>query len=210
MEGIGPASRLKLSFGVFFFDYDLDGRLDLFQANGHVENEIHSVQASQHYHQEPQLFWNCLDCSTTFLPVDITRAGDLNQPLVGRGASYADVDGDGDLDIVVTQVGAAPVLYRNDQALGRHWLRIWLDGRSPNRNAIGAQVQLTAGTVTQRRQVMPTRSYLSQVELPLTFGLGETATVDRLLIRWPDGTVQELTALPADRLMRIQQPEPPA
>jgi len=209
VDGIGPASRLKLSFGLFFFDYDLDGRLDLFQANGHVENEIQSVQASQQYRQEPQLFWNCgPDCPATFVPVDNAGAGGLRQTLVGRGASYADIDGDGDLDIIITQVAGAPLLLRNDQALGHHWLRVRLKGRAPNLAAIGARLELTAGGVTQRRQVMPTRSYLSQAELPVTFGLGTGDRAERLDIRWPDGTVQTIADPPVNQVLAVEQPAP--
>ncbi|MDJ0863418.1 MAG: CRTAC1 family protein [Gammaproteobacteria bacterium] len=206
VDGIGPASRLKLSFAVFFFDYDLDGRLDLFQANGHVENEINAVQASQHYRQPPQLFWNCGDqCPATFVPVDEAAAGDLAQPLAGRGAAYADLDGDGDLDLVITQVGDAPVVLRNDQALGHHWLRIRLKGRGPNRDAIGARVEVTAGGITRQLQVMPTRGYLSQVELPLTFGLGENAAVERVRIQWPDGSTETYAEVPVDRTVVFEQ-----
>ncbi len=207
VDGIGPASRLKLSFGVFFFDYDLDGRLDLFQANGHVENEIQAVQASQHYRQQPQLFWNCgEDCSATFVPVDNATTGDLAQAVVGRGAAYGDIDGDGDLDIVMTQVAAPPVVLRNDQVLGHHWLRIRLKGPLPNRDAIGARVEVVAGGVTRQRQVMPTRGYLSQVELPLTFGLSNSDKVDLVRIHWPDGTRQELRDVAADQVLTVEQP----
>ncbi len=207
VDGIGPASRLKLSFGVFFFDYDLDGRLDLFQANGHVENEIQAVQASQHYRQQPQLFWNCgEDCPATFVPVDNATTGDLAQAVVGRGAAYGDIDGDGDLDIVMTEVASTPRVLRNDQALGHHWLRIRLKARGANRDAIGARVEVVAGGVTRQLQVMPTRGYLSQVELPLTFGLGESAKVDSVRIHWPDGTRQELTDVTADQVLTVEQP----
>ena len=186
LEGFGPASRLALTFGLFFFDYDLDGRQDLFQANGHLESDINIVQPSQTYAQSPQLFWNCGEtCRSRF--VEVSDSGDLNEALVGRGAAYADIDGDGDLDIVVVQNGRRAVLLRNDQQLGHHWLRLRLQGRGSNRSAIGARVELTAGGVRQRRLVMPTRSYLSQVELPLTFGLGSAHRVDALRVTWPNG-----------------------
>ena len=191
IEGIGSPTRLLLSFGLFFFDYDLDGRLDLFQTNGHLEEEISEIQRSQKYRQPAQLFWNSgSDSGPTFELVPSEIAGDLVTPIVGRGAAYADIDADGDLDVIITQVGDRPLLLRNDQALGNHWVRFVLEGEPPNRDAIGAWVELDAGGVTQRRQVMPTRSYLSQVELPLTFGLGETDSIDSIRIIWPDGSEQ--------------------
>ena len=193
IEGIGSPTRLLLSFGLFFFDYDLDGRLDLFQTNGHLEEEISEIQRSQKYRQPAQLFWNSgSDSGPTFELVPSEIAGDLVTPIVGRGAAYADIDADGDLDVIVTQVGDRPLLLRNDQELGNHWVRIVLEGMSPNRDAIGAWVELEAGGVTQRRQIMPTRSYLSQVELPVTFGLGDVDSIDALRITWPDGTSQEI------------------
>jgi hypothetical protein len=204
LEGFGPASRLALTFGLFFFDYDLDGRQDLFQANGHLENDINIVQPSQTYAQSPQLFWNCGEtCSTRF--IEVSDSGDLTDPLVGRGATYADIDGDGDLDIVVVQNGRRAVLLRNDQQLGHHWLRLRLEGRRSNRSAIGARVRLTAAGVTQRRLVMPTRSYLSQVELPLTFGLGAATRVDRLTVTWPDGREQHVAVKQLDTQLDITE-----
>jgi hypothetical protein len=206
LEGFGPASRLALTFGLFFFDYDLDGRLDLFQANGHLESEINVVQPSQTYAQPAQLFWNCGDaCRNRFVLAEETGA--LATPMVGRGAAYADIDNDGDLDIVVTQNGRAARLFRNDQQTGHHWLRIRLEGRGVNRSAIGAVIELTANGTTQRRSVMPTRSYLSQVELPVTFGLGEADRIDRLTITWPDGVVQELTADTIDTTLVVTRAE---
>lgn len=206
IDGIGPVSRLALSFGLLFLDYDLDGRLDLFQANGHLEEEINTVQSSQHYAQPPQLFWNCgADCSATFQAVDVVGSGDLGRPMVGRGTAFADIDSDGDLDLVVTQVGQRAVLLRNDQSLAHHWVRLRLLGAAPNTAAIGARVELTAGGITQRRDVAPARSYLSQVELPVTFGLGDTDRVDRLMVRWPDGSVQEIEKIPVDTETVIRQ-----
>jgi hypothetical protein len=202
LEGFGPASRLALTFGLFFFDYDLDGRLDLFQANGHLESEINLVQPSQTYAQPAQLFWNCGEnCRYRFVqPVD---SGDLAMPLVGRGAAYADIDNDGDLDIAVAQNGRRAVLFRNDQQLGHHWLRIRLSGDAANRNAIGARIELTADGVTQRRMVMPTRSFLSQVELPVTFGLGNAERVESLSVTWPDGQVQDIPVAQVDTTLSI-------
>lgn len=203
--GIGPASRLALTFGLFFFDYDLDGRLDFFQANGHLEKEINKVQLSQSYAQPPQLFWQCgHDCKNPYLLVEHTS--DLHNPLVGRGASYADIDNDGDLDLLITQSGRSARLFRNDQTLQHHWLRVRLQGQGLNRHGIGATVTLVANEVTQRRSVTRTRGYLSQSELPLTFGLGNNTHIEALTIRWPDGTEQQLNTPAVDQLLTITHP----
>ncbi len=206
-EGIGGPSRLMLTFGLFFFDYDLDGRLDLFQANGHLEQEINVVQSSQHYEQPPQLFWNAgPDHARRFVPVaDGGEPNDLLNPLVGRAAAYADIDADGDLDILVTQAGRRAVLLRNDQSTGHHWVRLTLVGRACNRDAIGALIECHVGDTPVRRRVMPTRSYLSQVELPVTVGLGSLSIVPPLTITWPDGSTQTLTDLPVDQPHAVHQ-----
>jgi hypothetical protein len=194
LEGVGSSTRLLLSFGLFFFDYDLDGRLDLFQTNGHLENEINEIQASQHYRQPAQLFWNRGGTGgPAFEPVPASSTGDLATPIVGRSAAFADVDGDGDLDIIITQPGDRPLLLINQQELGHHWIRLsLLDGDSDNRAGLGAWIDVTAGGETQRRHVMPTCSYLAQAELPVTFGLGERETIDAIVVTWPDGEVQSV------------------
>jgi hypothetical protein len=202
--GIGAPSRSALTFGVFFFDYDLDGRLDLLTANGHIEDQINTVQPSQHYAQWPQLFWNTgPGHRTTYALVE--RAGDLLQPLVGRGSTFADIDADGDLDVLLIPVVGRPRLLRNDQRLGHHWLRLKLVGTASNRDSIGAQVEVHAGRQVQRRLVMPTRSYLSQTELPITFGLGRASAVERIRIQWPGGPPHEITGVPVDRLTTITE-----
>ena len=202
--GIGSPSRLKLSFGLFFFDYDLDGRLDMLQANGHLEDEINQIQPSQHYRQPAQLFWNCTEPGRScFAAVEESRLGALGKPIVGRGAAYADIDGDGDLDVVLAQSGGPPLLVRNGQNLGHHWLRVRLVGSGANRDAIGAEVVLRSGDLVQRRSVMPTRSYLSQVELPVTFGLGSRDAVDSLVVTWPDGETREVEVEALDATLEV-------
>jgi hypothetical protein len=206
-EGIGPASRLLLKFGIFFFDYDLDGWLDLLSVNGHLEEEIHKIQASQKYRQPAQLFWNAGNTAHDgFLVVPPERCGpDLFQPIVGRGSAYADIDGDGDLDVVLTQINGPPLLLRNDQKLGHHWLRLKLVGTRCNRDAIGGWVKVRLGNQTISRQVMPTRSYLSQSELPVTIGLGDALSPDEVTVIWPGGAEEKVEVVRGDGLTTVVQ-----
>ncbi len=205
--GIGPASRLLLKFGIFFFDYDLDGRLDVLTANGHLETEISKVQQSQTYAQPAQLFWNTGSAKGPgFVSVPPAKCGDdLFKPIVGRGSAFADIDGDGDLDAVLTQVGGPPLLLRNDQNLGHHWVRFKLTGTTSNRDAIGAEVKVRANGRNQWRTVMPTHGYLSQSELPVTFGLGSAQKVDWVEIRWPSGKRQTVPNARVDALNAVTE-----
>jgi hypothetical protein len=205
-EGVGPASQKLLKFGLFFFDYDLDGRLDVLTANGHLEPEISRMDASQQYRQPAQLFWNRGDrkgLGFEALSADKCSA-DLLQPIVGRGSAYADIDGDGDLDVVFAQIAGRPVLLRNDLPRGRHWLRLKLTATKSNRDAIGAWIKVRVGGRTLSRQVMPTRSYLSQSELPVTIGLGESDQVESVEILWPSG-VKQKASVQVDRLTNITE-----
>jgi hypothetical protein len=202
--GVGPTSRLPLKFGVMFFDWDLDGRLDLLSVNGHLEEEITKVQASQKYRQPAQLFWNA--GAAGFVPVGPEQAGSaLFTPIVGRGCAQADLDGDGDEDLLFTQTGGAPLLLRNDRPIDRHWVRLKLVGTRANRDALGATVQLKAGGKTQWRTVTANRGYLSSSALPLTFGLGEATGVESIEVVWPGGQRQSVPAPQPGTLTEVRQ-----
>ena len=206
MEGIGAPSRACLTFGLLFFDVDLDGRVDMLQTNGHLEEEINEVQPSQHYLQSPQLFWNQgPDASSCFTIVPGEKVGDLRTKIAGRGAAYADIDQDGDLDVALTQVGRPAVLLRNDANTDsmNHWLRVKLVGSKSNRDAMGSKVRLVVNDKAMHRDVSPTRSYLSQVEPTVTFGLGPSPANVRLEVTWPDGDEQSIEIRSKDQLLEI-------
>ncbi len=206
-EGFGPASQRLLKFGLFFFDYDLDGRLDVLTANGQLDPDISKAVPAQQYRQPAQLFWNHSDRrKPRYEAVPLEKCGaDLLKPLVGRGSAFADIDGDGDLDVVLTQADGPPVLLRNDQDLHHHWIRLKLVGTKSNRDAIGAWVKVRVAGRTISRQVMPTRSYLSQSELPITIGLGDSDAIERVDVVWPGGATQNVSPPAIDRLTTITE-----
>lgn len=185
--GIGALTRKVLTFGLFFFDVDNDSRIDLFSVNGHIEPEITMVQASQSYEQVPQLFWNCgIDCARPFQHV-VTEGTVLGSPSVGRGATFGDLDADGDLDIVITNVNGSPNVLRNDLAATNNWLNVRLSYQGFNQHGIGSVVQISSDGKRQSRQITRTRSYLSQFDASAHFGLGRVSSIDEVKVRWPNG-----------------------
>lgn len=209
VSGIGAASRSALTFGLIFFDADLDSRQDLIAINGHVEPNIHRVQSSQLYEQPPQLWWNCgADCPKPFVLISDTDDS-LTEPIVGRGAAYADIDSDGDLDLVFSAINEPPVLLRNVSDVQNNWIRVSLYQDSPNPFAIGASVTVRIGEREQVRDVERTRSYLSQMELPITVGVGKAETIDLLEVQWPDGTSTHWTELEVNKHHKLSKNKQP-
>lgn len=207
-SGVGMASRDKLGFGCVFLDADLDGTLDLAVVNGHIDDTVRNVSGIG-YAQPPQLFLN--SGRGTFRDVAAELGGGFSQPKVGRGLAYGDFDRDGDLDLLISTNNGPAYLYRNDQTAGNRSIRIRLIGTKSNRDGIGASVKIfhgasnrasngtSYGTSSQSRLVKGGSSYLSQSELPLTFGLGNRDKIDRLVIEWPSGRTEEYKSLAAGR-----------
>jgi hypothetical protein len=193
-SGVGFASKDKLGFGCIFLDADLDGALDLAVVNGHIDDTVRNVRGVG-YAQPPQLFLN--DGQGKFRDAAVEVGGGFAQPKVGRGLAYGDFDRDGDLDLLITTNNGPAYLYRNDQLGGNKSIRIRLVGTKSNRDAIGARVRIFHGETSQSRLVKGGSSYLSQSELPLTFGLGKRDKIDRLVIDWPHGGTEEYKNLAA-------------
>jgi enediyne biosynthesis protein E4 len=203
----GP-SRSPLKFGAFFFDYDLDGRLDLLTCNGHLEPEINKVQPGQTFAQPAQLYWNTGRERPLFEPVTAATTGPgMFQPIVGRGSAYGDLDGDGDLDVILCANDGPPLVLRNDNNLKHHFVRLRLtgDGMTSNRSAIGAKITLQTGDLRLTRTVVGARGYLSQSESPVTIGLGATNKVDQVTVRWPGGGVETFDVPGINRVVDLKQ-----
>jgi hypothetical protein len=190
--GVGVPSRTRLGFGCLFADLDLDGRLDLVVANGHIVDTVR-IRGNIGHAQPPQLFLN--QGNGAFRDVSAIAGDGFAQPRVGRGLAYGDFDRDGDVDLLMTTNNGPAVLLRNDQAAGNRSLRVRLTGTTSNRDAIGATVRVFHGGVSQTRMVKSGSSYLSQSELPVTFGVGRRDRVDRLVVTWPNGRTEEFANL---------------
>jgi hypothetical protein len=201
--GISLPTRTVLSFGGGFFDYDNDGWLDLFIANGHVYPEIEQVSPEIRYKQIDSLFHN--DGHGKFTDVTKTSGDGFQTPAVGRGVAFADFDNDGFVDVIVANNGGPPLLLHNSGGNGNHFVSIQLVGTKSNRDAMGARLKLTAGGITQTREIAGGGSYLSQSDLRANFGLGAATHIDKLEITWPSGTHQSLSDFPAGQFYRIQE-----
>jgi hypothetical protein len=201
---IGRASLLRLTFGSFFFDYDLDGRLDIFAANGHVADDIGAVQPRVRYAQPPHLFRNL--GSRKFEEASGTSGKALTLPMVARGAAYGDYDGDGDLDVLVMANNGPARLLRNDGAERSQRLRLRLVGTKSNKDAIGAFARVThASGASPWLMVKTGSSYCSQSELPLTFGLGAIKAVTKIEVKWPDGRLETLPGADANQALTVEE-----
>jgi hypothetical protein len=200
---VGQASLLTLAFGCFFFDFDLDGKQDIFVANGHVENDINKVQKRVTYAQPPHLFHN--RGNRQFAEVTAQVGSSMKVPRVARGAAYGDIDNDGDLDVLVTTNGGPAILWRNDGGNGNRFLKIKTVGSKSNRDGIGAQVRVKLPGGTLWQQVKSGSSYCSQNELPVTFGLGKSDKVSSIEVIWPSGTVDRMSDIGANQFLTIKE-----
>jgi hypothetical protein len=187
--GIGTPSLNRLGFGCVFADLDLDGRVDLVVANGHIDETVRNIRGNVGYAQPPLLFLN--QGNAAFRDVASQAGSSFAQARVGRGLATGDFDGDGDVDLLMTSNNGPAVLFRNDQKTGNRSLRLRLTGTVSNRDAIGASARIFHDGVSQSRMVRSGSSYLSQSELPLIFGVGKRDRVERVVITWPNGRTEE-------------------
>jgi hypothetical protein len=200
---VGHESLLSLTFGAFFFDYDLDGWEDILAANGHIEPEIGRVQPKVQYREPPLLFRN--QGNGRFSNVSPNLGSDFGQPIVARGAAYADFDHDGDLDLLISTNDGAPVLYRNEGGNRNNWLNVRLAGSKSNRSALGAVVRVESALGKQWKTVHSGSSYCSQSELALTFGLAHDKVISSLVVEWPSGTRQQFKNVAPNQFLNIDE-----
>ncbi|HSA91614.1 MAG TPA: CRTAC1 family protein [Terriglobales bacterium] len=199
---VGRKSLLTLGFACFFFDYDLDGWLDIFVANGHIENEIERIQKRVKYAQPPHMFRNL--GGGKFVETTETLGAQFIRPRVARGAAYGDFDNDGDLDLLIMTNGGAAALFRNEGGSNRS-LRVKLVGVRSNRDGIGAVVTATVGGEKHSEMLRSGSSYLSQSELVLTFGLGTRERADQVEIKWPSGQTDHLKNVAAGQTIVVEE-----
>jgi len=194
---VAQVSLTYVGWGTKFFDYDNDGWVDLFVANGHVYPQ------RGHYRQRELLHHNNQD--GTFSEVADQMGSALMEERVGRGVAFGDIDNDGDVDIVVNDLDGSPQLLRNDGGDANNSVLIKTVGVKSNRDGIGARVKVVSGNLTQIDEVRSGGSYLSQNDLRLHFGLEKRTKIDLLEIRWPGGAIERVTNLDANKILTIKE-----
>ena len=205
-SGIASPSAKSLTFSTFFFDYDLDGLPDIFAVNGHVADDVSVMQPTVHYAEQPLLFRNI--GKGKFADVSDQLGAALRQPIVGRGAAYADFDNDGDLDLVITTSNGPAKLLRNDNGNQNDVLRVKVIGTRSNRDGIGAKIAVTSNEGLHLTKMVKTgSSYLSQSELPVTFGLGKPKgnKIVSLEIVWPSGKHETAKNIQPNQFITLQE-----
>ncbi len=191
-----------VGWGVKFFDFDNDGWLDLFIANGHVYPQVEGAYPGGMYRQRKLFFKNMRDGTFAEIAAQVGKA--LMEPRAGRGAAFGDYDEDGDIDIIVNQLDGPPMLLRNEGgSQAGHWISLKLVGTKSNRNAVGAKAKLKVGDMTMVDEVRSSDSYLSHSDWRLHFGLGAATTVDEIAIQWPSGASETFKNIPANRVVKI-------
>jgi hypothetical protein len=201
-SAVGRASLLNVTWGLFFLDYDLDGFLDIFAANGGTDSS-EGMDRRARLSQPPLLLRN--NGNGTFANVTTALGSAFNRPIMGRGAAYADLDGDGDLDLIVATLAGPAYVFRNDGGNHNNWLRVRAIGSRSNRSGLGTVVQVASASGTQGQTVHSGSSYASQSELILTFGLGRDERVTALTLTWPSGKTQSFADLAPNRLVTIDE-----
>jgi hypothetical protein len=203
--GVAAGSIPDVAWGVGLVDFDGDGWRDLFIANGHLNPHATLMVESTSYPQPKRIFRNT--GKGGFERISCGQHTDA--PRVSRGAAFGDLDGDGDVDVVVVEANGRPELLRND-APPSSWCLVALVGAGRNRDAIGARVRLTAGGRTQVAERRSSGSYLSANDPRLHFGLGSASRIDLIEVRWPSGKLETHRDLPARKLIRITEGGAPA
>lgn len=204
-SGLGAPSLPFVSWGTEFLDYDNDGWKDLFVATGHVYPQVDQYNFGMTYEERNQLYHNNHD--GTFTEVTEVAGPGMQIKKVSRGATFGDYDNDGDIDVLVLNMGDRPTLLRNEGGNRNHWIKFRTVGTRSNRDGIGARIWVTAGGFTQMREVYMGSSFLCGNDIRVHFGLGKADKADLVRIRWPSGLVEEFRDLKADRLYILKEGE---
>jgi hypothetical protein len=200
--GIGLNTRW-LGWGTGWIDLDNDGWLDLFLTNGHVYPEVSQLKTEAGYKQRKVIYRNL--GNGRFADISERLGPPVTDPKAGRGSAFGDFDNNGQMDVAIANVNDLPDLFRLKGSSGNHWTTLTLAGTKSNRNAIGARVRCLAGGVAQWQEVRGGGSYMSQNDFRVHFGLGQAARIERIEVRWPNGTEERWENLPVDSFQTLKE-----